>query len=250
VQIYDFITEEEIDELPEDDQAAFLAFVKISRRRLAEATSNLDPSDEQQWHELNEARHGFMNIVTAAARRYRVEPFASMDVPRVGNFANNEHRQFTADLDHYMTQLLLSDGTRSRRDSVVLSASAKTRIRTHLHHLRDQIGKEEMPQKKRKDLLDKLSAFEEALDKRRLSLLAVARLTVEILAVPGALGGSYDIATKLLTNVVQTVAQEKGTEGDRTPQVEPPVAVLPSRPSEVNEPSPSMKSSDFDDIPF
>ncbi|ARM88123.1 hypothetical protein RHEC894_CH01810 [Rhizobium sp. CIAT894] len=250
MQIYDFITEEEIDELPEDNQAAFLAFVKISRRRLADATSRLDASDELQWNELNDARHGFMNIVTAAARRYEVEPFASMNVPRIGQFANDEHRQFTADLDHYMTQLLLNDGTRSRRDSVALSETAKTRIRTHLHHLREQIGKEDMPQSKRKDLLDKLSTFEESLDKRRLSLLAVARLTVEILAVPGALGGSYDIATKLLSNVVQTVAQEKGTEGERAQRIEPPAAVLPPRPSEVLEPSPSRKSSELDDIPF
>lgn len=220
MQIYDFITDEEIDDLPEDDVAAFLTFVRITRRRLSENTASFDDETEQGWRLLNEARHSFMNIVTAAARRYRIEPFASMDVPRLGSFANDEHRQFSADLDHYMTQILLGDGSRSRRDSVALSETARTRIKTHLHHLREQIGKEGMPSDKRDHLLKKLAEFEEALDKRRLSLLALARVTIEILAVPGALTGSYDIAAKLLSNVAQTVAQEKAAEKEPSHQLE------------------------------
>jgi len=249
MQIYDFITEEEIEELPDEEEAAFLTFVKIARRRLAEATSRIDPNDERDWLELNEARHGFMNVVTAAARRYGVKPFATMDVPRLNQFGSDDHNQFKADLDHYMTQLLLSDGLRTKRDSVALSEAARSRIRSHLHHLREQIDKEEMPSQKREELLKKLVAFEDALDKKRLSLLALTRITVEILAVPGALAGSYDIATKLLTNVIQTVAQEKGIESERPTRIEKPAAILPARPSETS--SQLKKQKDFDeDIPF
>ncbi|MGF6173816.1 hypothetical protein [Ensifer sp. 4252] len=249
MHIYDFITEEEIEDLPEENEAAFLAFVKIARGRLTKATSSVDTSDEQGLTELYEARHGFMNVVTAAARRYGIEPFASMDVPRAGNFGSDEHRQFTADLDHYMTQLLLSDGLGKKRDSVALSGAAKTRIRTHIHHLREQLGKEEMPLEKREELLKSLANFEDALDKRRLSLLALTRITVEILAAPGALAGSYDIATKLLTNVFQTVAQEKGNESEQRIRVDRPTAILPVRPSEAFRQQKKSMESD-DDIPF
>lgn len=249
MQIFDFITEDEISELPEDDDAAFLSFVKIARKRLASATEGLDPRDEGEWERLNEARHGFVNVVTAAARRYGIEPFASMDVPRLANFAHEEHRQFTADLDHYMTQLLLSDGFGVKRDSVALSENAKARIRTHLHHLRDQLNRESMPDDKRQRLMKKLDEFEEALEKRRLSLLAVTRITVEILAAPGALAGSYDIATKLLSNVMQTVAEEKGQEEEKKPVLEKVRAILPARRFEERKIEKSDRNAD-DDIPF
>jgi hypothetical protein len=249
MQIFDFITEDEISELPENDDAAFLSFVKIARKRLASATEHLDASDEGEWNRLNEARHGFVNVVTAAARRYGIEPFASMDVPRLAKFANEDHRQFTADLDHYMTQLLLSDGLGVKRDSVALSENAKARIRTHIHHLRDQLSKESMPDDKRQRLMKKLDEFEDALEKRRLSLLAVTRITVEILAAPGALAGSYDIATKLLSNVMQTVAEEKGQEEERNPSIERVRAILPARPFEDRTIEKGDRLAD-DDIPF
>lgn len=250
MNIFDFITQEEIEDLPDtDDEAAFLSFVRISRSRLVEATSKLDGRDEDQWETLIEARHGFMNVVTAAARRYNIRPFNSLDVPRIGQFSQDDHRQFIADLDHYMTQLLLSDGLRTKRDSVLLSEQAKQRIKTHLHHLREQIEKEDMPDKKRHDLFMKLDVFEQELNKRRLSLLAIAKITVEVLAAPGALAGSYDIATKLLSNVMVTVAQEKAQEESK-PSLSSPAAILPARPSEAAPKTGGFAVDDDSDIPF
>lgn len=249
MNIFDFITQEEIEDLPDDNEAAFLSFVRIARARLSEATSKLDPRQEDEWEMVNEARHGFMNVVTAAARRYDISPFSKIDVPKIGQFANDTHRQFVADLDHYMTQLLLSDGLRTKRDSVLLSEQAKQRIKTHLHHLREQIEKEDMPDKTRQDLFAKLEVFEQELNKRRLSLLAIAKITVEILAAPGALVASYDIATKLLSNVMVTVAQEKAQE-DPSKALSSPSAILPARPSEVAPKTESFSVDDDSDIPF
>ena len=249
MNIFDFITQDEIEDLPDDSEAAFLSFVRIARSRLVETTNKLDGRQEDEWEAINEARHGFMNVVTAAARRYDISPFNAMDVPRAGQFSQDDHRQFIADLDHYMTQLLLSDGLRTKRDSVLISEQAKQRIKTHLHHLREQIEKEEMPDKKRHDLFMKLDVFEQELNKRRLSLLAIAKITVEVLAVPGALAGSYDIATKLLSNVMVTVAQEKAQEESK-PSLSSPAAILPARPSEASSKAGGFAVDDDSDIPF
>src|SRR5690349_21710287 len=106
MNILDFITQDEIDELPANDpNEAFITFVRIAQRRLGEKTAVIDPNDG--WAELEDARHGFMNVVIAAAKTYEIEPFASLDVPRLTDFDQNIHRQFKVDLDHYMTQLLL-----------------------------------------------------------------------------------------------------------------------------------------------
>ncbi|NTF80538.1 hypothetical protein [Rhizobium rhizogenes] len=246
MQLFDFITQEEIDDLPEDGNTAFLQFVKIARGRLDRRTDQLDDNDEREWRIIRDARYGFMNVVVAAGRRYSVEPFASMEMPSFQGFDDLAHRQFILDVDHYMTQLLLGDGLRTRRDSVALSEGAKSKIRTHLHHLRETVAKSDLAEDKRQKLLDKLVEFDRELDKRRLSLLAVARVTLEVLAVPGAMAGSYEITQKLLGHVVHTVAQEKAAEDEqRKAQLQPPPVILPARPLQKTD-----RHVDDDDIPF
>jgi hypothetical protein len=100
--IFDFITQEEIDDLPDDDpHVAFVTFVRTAQRRLGERTAQIDTTDQDRWVEIEEARHGFMNVVVAAAKKYEIEPFASLSVPRLEKFDTQVHRQFKADLDHY-----------------------------------------------------------------------------------------------------------------------------------------------------
>jgi hypothetical protein len=98
--IFDFITQEEIDDLPDDDpQSAFVRFVRIAQRRLGERTKTIDTSDQPGWRELDEARHGFMNVVVAAAKNYGIQPFASLAIPRLREFDSDTNQQFRADLD-------------------------------------------------------------------------------------------------------------------------------------------------------
>lgn len=247
MHLFDFISQEQIDSLPEDGAAAFLEFVKIARKSLDERTSGLDDDDERDWRRIQDARFGFMNVVVAAGRNYKIEPFASMDMPTLGGFSDTTHRQFILDVDHYMTQLLLGDGLRVRRDSVILSEDAKAKIRTHLHHLRETVAKSGLESKKREKLLERLAEFEAELEKRRLSMLAVARVTIEVLAMPGALSGSYEITQKLLGHVIQTVAQEKVAEDEsRARGLSAPPVILPSRPSETS----ARAKTEDDDIPF
>ena len=57
-----------------------------------------------------------MNVVVAAAKRLEVEPFVSMNVPQYTNFATSDYRQFKSDVDHYVTQIMLDNSMRSRRN--------------------------------------------------------------------------------------------------------------------------------------
>ena len=50
MNVFEFITPDEIDDLPDDDsQAAFVTFVRIAQRRLGERLSTLDGQDEIGW---------------------------------------------------------------------------------------------------------------------------------------------------------------------------------------------------------
>ncbi|MEO5756424.1 MAG: hypothetical protein ABIQ51_06170 [Mesorhizobium sp.] len=250
MNVFDFVTQDEMYELPEDTRLAFSIFVRIAQRRLNDFTRTLSGStDESDWHEIQEARHSFTNVVLGAARRLKIEPFVSMDVPRVNKFEYDIYRQFSADLDHYMTQLALDNSFRSRADSTALPVVSKDRIRSHLHHLREAIRTAELTEAKKANLLDKVDEFETALDKTRLNLLAMALLTVEILAVPGTVWGSYEVVSKLIGNINQAVAEAKAVDNEqrRLPPTPEPYAISPPR---APKPESSFDQKLDDEIPF
>jgi hypothetical protein len=258
MNVFDFITLDEIEDLPDDDpQSAFTSFVRIAQRRLAERTKGVDP--DQDWMTIEDARHGFMNVVIAAAKRYEIEPFATMTIPRLKDFNRDDHRQFQSDLDHYMTQLLLDNSARARRDSVFISPQLKSAIRTYVHHLREKIeGAEDISDSQRDVLLRKLTEFEAELEKKRLNLLSVAMITLTFLGAPGALASSADMAARLVTNILRVVDEAKKADDEmrRLPSAEPTRAITGPRGDfddlgeTFKEPSRNVRKSMDDEIPF
>ena len=224
-----------------------MTLVNDAQRRLAEQTRNLDPEERYQWEQRDEIRHSFMNVVVAAAKRFEVEPFVSMQVPRIDNFEDKDHKQFKADLDHYVTQLMLDNSLRAKHDSVAILPKSKDRIRGHIHALRECVEKANMTPAKREALAKKLDAFETELEKRRLSILAVTRVALEILALPGGVWASAELAPKLITNIMQTVAEAKvaETETRQLPPAAPPKALSAPR---TPEPEPQRRGGFADDL--
>jgi hypothetical protein len=248
MNIFDFITQDEIEDLPDDDpQTAFVRFVRIAQRRLGERSAQLRSDNETEWEELNEARLGFMNVVVAAAKKYEIEPFSTLEVPRLKNFGAEDHRQFKADLDHYLTQLLLDNSSRAKRDSVLISQELKDTIRTYVFHLRDLIEKaSDLDESKRQVLLRRLSEFEAELNKKRLNLMAVTILAVTLAGAPGALWSSADVANKLLSNILRVVGEAKLAD-DATRLLPPSAApMVITGPRHAATKPPGMD----DDIPF
>ncbi|HLG85143.1 MAG TPA: hypothetical protein VKY22_29445 [Bradyrhizobium sp.] len=247
MMIFDFITQEEMDDLPDDDpQEAFTRFVEIARRRLADRLGSLG-DQEEDWHDRLEAQHGFMNVIVAAAKRFDIEPLSRLSVPRATKFTSDAYREFRSDLDHYLTQLLLGNSARAKRDSVLLSQNFKTTIRTYLLSLRELIEKnDDIDERKRNELLDHLSAFEAAVEQKRLNLLAVTVFAITLLGAPGALGASVDMASKLVTNILRTVGEAKVHDEAtrRLPSAAPPLQITGPRPQE------QLKQDMDDDIPF
>lgn len=254
MSILNFVRQEDLDDLDEDPRAAFMQLVNHAQRSLNERTKGFDEQDQYQWREIEDERHSFMNVIVASAKRFEIEPFATMAVPRQNDFRNEDWRQFKADLDHYITQLVLDNSTRSRVDTVAISSQSKDAIRTYVRALRDCIEQGTIDEKKREALLKKLDALEAELEKRRTSMLTVARIAYHLWAVPGSMWASYDITNKLIANVMHAVAEAKSEE-DRSkplPAPHPMKALSPPRPPEIFKQSPSGGfPDDFDDdVPF
>ena len=256
MNIFDLVTQNELDDLPEDHNVAFLTFVRHAQRRLNEKVSSVDQSEQYGWEEANDARLGFMNVVVAAAKRFEISPFADMEVPAVVNASDATHKQFKFDLDHYMTQLAIDNTLRQRSDSVRLSEKARDRIRQHVSALRECVENSSLSDSKKSALFRYLDEFEKELIRARVSLLKVTWIGIQILGIPGSIWASNEVVTKLIANINQTVAEEKLAEDERPklPVTEPPKALM--APRRVDAPAPSqgfgapLEDDLDDDVPF
>jgi hypothetical protein len=231
MNIHDFLTPDEIEELPADNSLAFAEIARIANERLRDHLRGFNAQEEEHWHEMQEARLGYMNVLIAAGRRLNIEPFASQFVPSVKSFDYREFQQFKSDLDHYLAQIAFDARERGRNESVKLEGAARERIRGYIHALRDCIDKSSLDEPTRAKLLSRLADFESALENRRMKLLAVTLLTLEILALPGALWASADITNRLVSQMMQTVAEAKAVDdaSRRLPLSEPPALLEPPR---------------------
>jgi hypothetical protein len=255
MNVFDFFTQDELDDAPEDGAQAFAYLVRIAQTRLADRCRALDDEDRIQYSMIEEARYGFMNTVVGLGKSLGVEPFRSMEVPRYDDFNESTHRQLRADIDHYLTQLVVGNARQARRDSIKVAPAVKETIRTHLHHIKVHLDKATMPEAKRATLHAKLAAFETALEKDRLNVLAVGRVVLEILSVSCNVLALADSATlqRLLTTVMVDVAEAKAADDEqrRLPPVEPIQAILPPRREEPKRGKRLDFSADLDDeIPF
>ena len=241
MNVFDLVTLEELADLPEDPQAAFLEIVRLAQNRLKEKERTI-ADDQYGWQELNDGRHSFMNVVVAAGKRFGIEPFLSMQVPQVSSFDDSSYRQFMADLEHYIVQMLIDNSIRSKRDSVSIDPKAKDKIRGYINGLKKCIDNSTLTESKRAALLEKLAKFEAELDKKRVSFLSAARITIEILAIPGALWGSYEMVSRLSSNVLQVIGEAKAIDDEtrELPSFERPAALLPPR-----DPEPQPTSTDL-----
>jgi hypothetical protein len=256
--IFDFITKDELDELPhEDGPRAFSMFATGAQSKLAGLTRGLDPSDETEWRDVQDIRHSFVNVVVGAAKRYGIDEIGSWQIPHVSNFGDTDFRQFQADVDHYVTQLMIGQSLRDRKESVPIPQKSKEKIRDYLRALRDCIESADLSDAKRANLLRRLEEFEKELEKRRLTLLALTQLMISIAVVPGGLWASYEITNRLLGNVMQVVGEAKAVDDENKPTPALPLEVTTlslTRAAERRRPStnaPAFEPGGLDDdIPF
>jgi hypothetical protein len=207
MSIFQFVSQDDLDDLDDDPRIAFTTLVVLAEESLDGQTENLE------WDQRDVLHYDFMNVVIAAAKQFEIEPLALMEVPRYSDFDQDVHyQQFKDDLDHVITQLVIENSTRAKRDSVAINPHSRDRIRSYVHALRECIEKANMTEAKREALLKILDQFEAELEKRRLNILAIARVVFELLAIPGTLWASQEVVNKLITNVMQTVAEAKSAE--------------------------------------
>jgi len=245
MEFFDFINQDEMSELPEDSRAAFVAFVRIAGPRLRDRLRDLGSRDESNYQDIDDARYGFQNVILGAARKYGIEPFASMQMPTMRDHDDQNFRQFRHDLTHYITQIMLATADVDRSGSVPLLESTRQTLKTYIFHLRDAIARTNLPDWKKDDLTKKLDELEKELDRRRVRFAVVVGVIMTVLAAPGELVGSYDAVVRITNCIMRELGQAKTADDQqRKVSFDEPIGLLAPRQQKT-------KQDEMDDeIPF
>src|SRR6516162_2256697 len=171
------ITDDELAQLPEDPELAFVEFERIVRARYYEAERE---EAETQYGNADSYRLEYMNKVLAAARVYEISALAQWEVPSVRDNVRDAFAQFTSDVDHFTTQIRIRHAPVNRQNSVGLDGNTKAKIHHHIEQIRKSIEEAELPEKKRDSLYNKLYKFALEVDKIRTGLPAVMAVYIEV----------------------------------------------------------------------
>jgi hypothetical protein len=230
MEYFDFIKGDELDDLPEDPQAAFIGFVRIAQPRLTARLREIGPEDQYNYSDIQDARYGFQSVVLGAAKKFGIEPFASIEMPTLHDYSEGNYRQFRADLTHYITQIMLAVADRDRSTSVPLLEDARQSVRTYIAHLRDAIDRTDLPERKKANLHKHLDRLEEELTRRRVRLVVVATAVMAIVSAPGNFASSYDAVVRLTNAIMREIGTAKATdEEQRKISFPEPLALSPPR---------------------
>jgi hypothetical protein len=249
------VTQAELEAMPEDPQQRFVAFEALCRSRLAENVRN-----EQEWANITDTRVVYMSTVIGAAKSLRIEPFASMNVPRRKDFADETFDEFIQDIQFYITQLMFIAAESNTRTSIVLGGSTRQRLQTLVAHIRENVGKLDLPPEKMDRLNARINAFESELTNPRLRILTVSLFAIGVIALVADVDGAGSAIGKLVHQIEEAVGKAKDVQdaeaaGRLKAEIEPPKLEAPrnekpsaKRRQPVNE---DFSRSDFDDeIPF
>ena len=254
MHVQDLLDPMDWENLPEDPDAAFARVVRLSEGPAAEKLDRLRDLAQQNddYTALRNAQYSYMNSLLGLSKGFEVPFFENYQIPNSHNFDESTFRAFQADLSHFTAQVKGRTVRRNQQLSIGFSERSADSVRGYLHHLKLAVGAADLSEAKRKDLQDRLIQFEVILNgKRRLNILEVTLLAMEIMAIPGGLWASGEVGSALAHKLIQAVAEEKAEEVERA-AVQVSSAKPLAIPAPKNAEAPKRRESyDLnDDIPF
>ncbi|MBO9709586.1 MAG: hypothetical protein J7521_15380 [Caulobacter sp.] len=259
MDVFEFVSAEDLAQAPEDPTSAFAYYIGIAQRRLKESLRQYD-GDQDGWRGVQDEKFAFHNYIIGVAKAYGVDPFRAMEVPDPETYDHKAIRRFEADLAHFMTQLIHGNAIRERRDSVAIPETLKDKLRSHVNALQTAIdNNDSLTESKKAALHAKLREFLEALDTNRVPLWKLASILIGAMSIgANALQFMESPAVQKLVNTMwTTLAEAKAASDDQRhlPPFDPPQILLPPRRPREERKQPTSPRESFsadldDEIPF
>jgi hypothetical protein len=192
---YELIDQAEIDSLPEDDNAAFLAFERICREKLYEILNSFNQNDD--W---NSPRLRYITKVREAASEYGVPGWEDLPEPNAHNFQYEEFVVFDHEVTRIVTRLQIKNAKKRKAGTVKLPASRAADITKYVEALRRRIEGSDFDEKKKATLLRRLDSLKaELIGKGRSDL---SKVLIIIASITTALNQAESAIIKLPDAIV------------------------------------------------
>jgi hypothetical protein len=246
------ISDEELTQLPDEPDLAFVEFEKIVRARV-------EQQELQEWKLRDEGvpfsadafRREYMNKVIAAARVYGVSELENWRTPPSQHEVYDLYTNFTSEVDQITTQVRLRYAPRARQNSVGLDGNTKTKIHHYIGQIRAAIEESGFPEDKRDSLYAKLHAFALDVDKNRTNLQSAMAVFI---AVADGIGQGFqklEPARKWVDSIAALLGRAKEVEDSLRPALQPPVERKQLEAPRSRLPSSAPTGGNLDDeIPF
>ena len=169
-----YISDEELDELPDDPLLRFVAIEKIVRERYERACQNIGMDDSAIMY----ARR-YMSIVLPAALRYGIAGLKGWTRPAPQDDNWEWYNAFFADVDYSVTDIRLLRAERLKLNSVKLDASTKLKLRHLTNEIRETVDKLDVSVAKKEKLYARLADLESEINRDRTRYEAYAALMIE-----------------------------------------------------------------------
>jgi len=235
-----YLTDEDFDDLPDDDGEAFAKLESISRSRLM--ACERDQNDNLPFEEIM----GYMNEVAALAAQFDIP---DITYERDPNSVFSAFGDFTRRVEFRTVQIRAQRARRDRRNSIAISGPGRERIQHYIERLKAEIEAANIPEKRKRALMEKVADFEAELAKKRFNLAQAMMVVALVAASANDLGGAFDGVSKIVQSISEAIGTEKLEDEERQRLLPPrePFKAIPDM-----RPTPATASFDMSDdqVPF
>lgn len=195
-----YLTDEDFENIPEDDHDAFASLVSISHRRLRQTEP--DNHGNPTW----DAVMDFMNEVTALAEQLGIE---GIHYDSDYDQYHSEYARFTRSVEYQLAQIRLRRARRNRKSSISVSGPGRERIQHYLERIKEEVLSANIPEKRKRALLDRIADFEAELAKKRFSLAVAMTVVALVAATTADFSGALKDAPSLVDAISAVLGHEK-----------------------------------------
>lgn len=209
------ITDEEMANLPEDPEEAFIALERIVRKRLHEAQAAVDENED-----TTPFYRRYMSFVLPAAKHYGISGLAHWERPKPNDDYWNTYTSFIADVDYCLSALRLQKAEKVKQHSVKLDPAAKLKFRHMLAQLRETVDSLNVSVAKKEALYKRINALQEEIDRDRTRYQAFAALMIEACDDVGQAAKKLEPLVRQIERLGAAFGAEKRAE-DAKPKLPP-----------------------------
>lgn len=237
------LTDDELLNLPDDPEMAFIQYENLLRMRVRAAI------DSSEGYNIDGLHIEYISNVLGVVKALGLEIFQDREVPPT-SYAKSaieiHYTQLLADVSHYIVQVRLKNSRRIRKYSVAFDPAAKVKLRHHLEKIKEIVDRLEIPSKKKESFYSAIGALDDEINRDRTRFDAMMALILVGAETAGESGRKLEPIRKILDSVTGVFKAAKDDEDISFPSLAAPKPIKQLQPPRKNLPPPDTDEGSGD----